>query len=230
MFYLNRIFENRALFTSKEQDENLPDSDARAHINGTQHKTCVTIRVNGTVPQWSRNLSCEEAVVDGGGGGEDQEKVEEGGGFDDPRDVDLEEERLGAMRLFDEPGGEGGGAEVTVGSEHTVWSREELAGPSSEKDLLMTSSSRKIIIQNIPPLTKPSELRDAMHRIGDLEHVKVYHPSKFEADIAPPPENIALLNKGVKKFSQVKKVRTGFSILSVNHLEVASPFDGVCVL
>ena len=70
----------------------------------------------------------------------------------------------------------------------------------------MMSAQNKVIIRNIPPGMKPSELHWALRRVGRVRALKIFTADKFEAGIAPPPQEIMHLNRGAKNLAQVKKV------------------------
>lgn len=83
---------------------------------------------------------------------------------------------------------------------------EELCSGMEDELAGMLSAERKVLITNIPPSYRPSELHNAMRRIGDIQTLRIFSADKFEADIPPPPEMVKDLNKGVKKLAQVQQV------------------------
>jgi hypothetical protein len=84
----------------------------------------------------------------------------------------------------------------------------------------MQGAARKLLITNVPPGYRPSELRNAMARIGEVESMQIYSANKFEADIPPPPEKVKDLNKGVKKLSHVQQVKPTSMSNSKCHFEL----------
>ncbi|CAE7456112.1 unnamed protein product, partial [Symbiodinium microadriaticum] len=205
----------------------------RAKFHGVRHRTCVPIQarhvfqVQSAYPEMGEdNLHLGFGVDSNSGDAKEAEDIDIL-----EKERSSKEPIFGVLKEFDEPKECKGEVTLSVPARPELSAVDLLSSvdkfrrtddgyrnadenfgadfvpPDTDISLLQLSSSpqHKVLLRNIPPGLKPSELREAMSRIGEVTAVKIFTADKFEAGIAPPPADMTRLNKGVKKFSHVKK-------------------------